>query len=407
MLPLLLFILFLVGIEVYSFIGFRYGLNLPSKPLTYTYVLTLLITVAGIILMMNTFRGAHENMPLYANLLFGLAFSFIMAKLFASTLFLVEDIFRSFTWLFQTAIKFRLADWVHRTYLAGIVAASLSLLTIFLINYGVWFGRYHFKTHHITLEYDNLPDAFDGFRIAQISDLHLGTFDQKNRVNKGLKKLQHEQPDVILFTGDMVNNRAVEAKAFIESFGKLKAPFGKYSVLGNHDYGEYVQWESDQARNKNLDDLKDIHQKMGFRLLLNEHIAITNENDSIYIAGVENWGEPPFPQHGDLNKSISSLTPNDFIVLLSHDPTHWRNEIIKHPTNIELTLSGHTHGMQFGIEIGKFKWSPVKYRYADWAGLFEEAGRKMYVNRGYGSIGFPGRVGIRPEITIIELRKKK
>ncbi|MBN2807227.1 MAG: metallophosphoesterase [Prolixibacteraceae bacterium] len=406
MIPFILFILFIAGLETYAYFGLRASLFTGFRTFNILYLLTILLTIAGIVMMLLTFRAENNSLKLPANLLFGLAFSFILAKLLLSTAFLIEDILRSFNWLIQSALRFRLAEWLHRSTAVGLIAFSLAVFIVLITNFGVWFGRYHYKTHKVVLHFDDLPAAFDGFTLVQLSDMHLGTFDQIKRFQRGLDRVQELQPDLLVFTGDMVNNLAGEAEPYIEAFSKLEAPFGKFSVLGNHDYGEYVQWKNPGDKEANLERLKKIENEMGFRLLLNEKISLVKGQDTIYLAGVENWGEPPFPQYGKLNQTMQGLSADDFVILLSHDPTHWREEVIHHPATIKLTLSGHTHGMQFGIEIGKFKWSPVKYRYADWAGLFTENNRHLYVNRGFGSIGYPGRVGIRPEITLIELRKK-
>lgn len=408
MIPLFIFILFIAGIESYSFFGLRASLFAGSKLFTPIFLATTFLTILGIVLVIFTMSSEGVGrFKLPANIIFGLAFSFIIAKLFISSVFLIEDLFRGFGWLFQTVVHFRVAEASIRSGLSGIVALALSALVILAMNYGVLFGRYQFTTHHEVLEFDHLPDAFDGFRMVQISDMHLGTFDQIKRVQKGLKQLQDLNPDVIVFTGDMVNNRASEAKPYINLLKNLHAPLGKYSVLGNHDYGEYVRWKSKDEKDANLEQLKTYEKEMGFKMLMNEHVSFEKNKDTIYLAGVENWGNPPFPQYGDLDKATKGLNANDFIVLLSHDPTHFSEKVVKSPLPIALTLSGHTHGMQFGIEIGKFKWSPIKYRYADWADLYTENGRKLYVNRGFGSLGFPGRIGIWPEITLIEFRKKK
>lgn len=404
--PLILFLIFILGVETYTFFGLKSSLSFEGKKLLIANAITLAITFIGIILLILSFQSDHSTIKLHVNLIFGLALSFMLAKLAMSSLFVVEDIFRGFTWFFQSAFKFRLAEMTSRSMLSGVLAIVVGSSFIIFMNYGVWFGRYQFKTHHQVIEYENLPEEFNGFKIAQLSDMHLGTFDQLKRVKQGLNQLQNEKPDLILFTGDMVNNRAEEVVPFIDMMRKLEAPYGKFSVLGNHDYGEYVRWKSEHEKNDNLERLKGFQKQMGFNLLLNQQVKLNKNNASIYIAGVENWGTPPFPQFGVLEKAVEGRSSDDFIVLLSHDPTHWREKVISSPIEVDLTLSGHTHGMQFGIEIGKFKWSPVKYRYPDWAGLFTNKNSHLYVNRGFGNIGFPGRVGIWPEITIIELRKK-
>jgi len=408
MIPIIVFVTFLLLIDVYSFFGIKGSAFVNAGTLFYIlYLATSIITIAGVLLLFNSAMNGYSTVPLYVNLLFGMAFSFIIAKLFMTSFFIIEDLFRGFIWIFQTAIKFRAAEMINRGYITGMSVFSIGLIIIVIVNFGVWIGRYNFKVHEQTIEYTNLPDSFDGFKIVQISDLHLGSFDQRKRVQKGLDKIQALKPDIILFTGDMVNNRSVEARPFVEMFSKLNAPYGKFSILGNHDYGEYIKWKSENEKEENLKQLKSIAFQMGFTGLYNTNSPIVKGNDTIYVAGVENWGVLPFPQYGNLDKALGNLTSSDFIVLLSHDPSHWREEILKLPTKVELTLSGHTHGMQFGLEIGNWRWSPVKIKYPEWADLFMENGQYLYVNRGFGSIGYPGRIGISPEITLIELKKKR
>lgn len=406
MIPIILLIIFVLGTGTYSFFGYKTSLFPEGKSLLMIYIILFIFIVLGIVLLLKQVGNGYGNIKLITNLLFGLAFSLIVANLFSSILFLFEDLIRGFMWIIQSVFHFKMVEVIPRSYISGFLAMLLSGILVLVLNYGVWFGRYQFKTHKLVLEYENLPESFNGFTIAQISDMHLGTFDQLKRFQKGLIQLQNLHPDVIVFTGDLVNSISSEAVPFIDSFKKLEAPYGKFSILGNHDYGDYHNWESLQAKEENLQKLKDIEKLMGFEMLNNDFTALHKNGDSIIIAGVENWGLPPFPQHGDLKKALNGLTAQNFIVLLSHDPTHWSEEVIKTEFPVELTLSGHTHGMQFGIEIGKFRWSPVKYRYANWAGLFSSGNKKLYVNRGFGDIGYPGRAGIWPEITLIELRKK-
>jgi hypothetical protein len=272
--------------------------------------------------------------------------------------------------------------------------------------YGITKGKYDFKVKRVRLAFENLPEAFEGFRIVQISDIHSGSFDDREAVLRGIEMTNNEEADLVLFTGDLVNNDSREIIPYLEDFKKLSAPYGVYSVLGNHDYGDYKQWESVEAKQENMELLFDLQDKMGFKLLNNAHAIIKKGGDSIGIYGVENWGNPPFPQRGDLDKALSGSEDCGFKILLSHDPTHWDKKVIYHPIHIDLTLSGHTHGMQFGVEIPGFKWSPIKYIYPQWAGLYKKNRRYLYVNRGFGYLGFPGRVGIWPEITTFELTSK-
>ncbi|MFD2567344.1 metallophosphoesterase [Pseudotenacibaculum haliotis] len=286
--------------------------------------------------------------------------------------------------------------------LALIVAAIP--FTSFL--YGIIQGRYNYKVLKYQLSFKDLPDAFDGFTITQISDIHSGSFTNKEKIQYGVNMINDQQSDMILFTGDIVNNKAVEMDNWIEMFGNLNAPYGKYSVLGNHDYGDYTSWPSEEAKQANFQAVKDIHPKMGFDLLCNESRYIEKDGQKIALVGVENWGKGGFQKKGDLKKASEQIQQDDFKVLMSHDPSHWDVQVKNDDFNYQLTLSGHTHGLQMGIEIpGWIKWSPSKYVYRQWAGLYEEFGRYINVNRGFGYHAFPGRVGIWPEITVIELKK--
>lgn len=282
----------------------------------------------------------------------------------------------------------------------GIAAVPLAALL-----FGMYKGKYNYKVLKYTLEFDNLPKAFDGFTVTQISDIHSGSFDNREKVSYGIDLINNQQSDVILFTGDMVNNKASEVYPWMDLLTSLKARHGKFSVLGNHDYGDYVQWEREEDKKKNFSDLITAQEKMGFNVLLNSSEYLEKDGERIALVGVENWGKGGFKKAGDLNLAVSELKQTDFKILMSHDPSHWEAEVIEHPFPFELTLSGHTHGMQFGIEIpGWFKWSPVKWRYKQWAGIYNEAKQYLNVNRGFGFLAYPGRVGIWPEITVITLK---
>jgi predicted MPP superfamily phosphohydrolase len=289
------------------------------------------------------------------------------------------------------------------TLALGVAAIPFSALL-----YGMIKGKYNFKVLKYELEFADLPDTFDGFTMTQISDIHSGSFDNKNKINYAVDLINKQKSDVILFTGDLVNNVAHEMDDWKELFSSLSAKEGVFSVLGNHDYGDYVRWNNNEEKIKNLNKLKKIQSEMGWNLMLNENFFIERQNQKIVIIGVENWGENGFKQAGDLDLACKNVNDNDFKILLSHDPSHWKTIVKNDDRNFQLTLSGHTHGMQFGIEIpGWIKWSPVKYRYENWAGVYEEKGRFINVNRGFGFLGYPGRVGIWPEITVIKLRKKR
>ncbi len=284
------------------------------------------------------------------------------------------------------------------------VALGIATIPFTSFLYGITRGKHNYKIHRHTVHFRDLPPAFDGFTITQVSDIHSGSFRDPDAVRRGIELVNEQGSDLFVFTGDLVNSLASEIEPWISYFGQIRAPFGAYSILGNHDYGDYHQWETDADKKHNFEALKAHHAAIGFRLLQDEHILLEKDGAQIALLGVENWGLG-FGQRGDLQKALQGLPEDRFKVLLSHDPTHWDQQVKAEPNPIHLTLSGHTHGMQVGVEIPGFRWSPVKYRYPKWAGLYEEAGRFLYINRGFGYLGFHGRVGIWPEITVLELRR--
>lgn len=334
----------------------------------------------------------------------------LLAKIIAALFFLVDDVRRGITWLI-----YKLPFNTNHT--ANTDAVSISRST-FLSWLGIGLGgslfgtllygfsnKYAYTIKHVSLSFPNLPIAFKELKIIHISDIHAGSFTNKKAVHKGVQMILDTNPDIILFTGDLVNDRATEMDDYIEIFSKLKAPMGVYSTLGNHDYGDYTSWKTEEAKKNNLAQLKAVHQKMGWHLLLNEHVVLEKNNQHIALIGIENWGAKAFSKYGKLNVAYKGAETYPFKILMSHDPSHWDAEVRKYYTDIDLTLAGHTHGMQFGVELPGFKWSPVQYLYKQWAGLYEEEhNQKLYVNRGFGFIGYPGRVGIMPEITCIKLK---
>lgn len=345
----------------------------------------------------------------YFYFLFGLSLLFYLPKMVYSAFILTDDAVWLVKWV---AAKFKSAGDLHPEadkisrqkfiHQIGIATAAVPFLGA---AYGMIKGRWDFRVIKKTLVFKNLPEEFNGFTIAQFSDAHLGSFFNNYKpVEKAIEMVNAQNADVVVFTGDLVNNYAEEAEDWISYFKQLKAKHGKFSILGNHDYGEYAKWPSERAKENNLNRLKAIHGEMGLKLLLNQQERITKGSASIAVLGVENWGVPPFPQYGDINQAKGNAEPAPFQVLLSHDPSHWDAEVIQKHKDIDLTLSGHTHGAQFGVELGNVKWSPVKYKYPRWAGLYQVNKQMLYVNRGFGYIGFPGRVGMPPEITVLELR---
>lgn len=288
------------------------------------------------------------------------------------------------------------------------MALAVAALPFSSLLYGMYKGRYNYQVLTYEIEFDDLPAAFDNYQITQISDIHSGSLDNIEKINYAVDLINKQQSDAVFFTGDLVNNLADELEDWKHVFKNLKAKDGIFSVLGNHDYGDYVNWDSTKAKAENLTRLKVIQKEMGWELLLNEHRWIERAQEKIAIVGVENWGTGGFVKHGDADKASKGINPKDFKILLSHDPSYWQEKIKSDKQNYQLTLSGHTHGMQFGIEIpGWVKWSPVQYRYKNWAGIYQEMNRFINVNRGFGYLAYPGRVGIWPEITVIKLRRKK
>jgi len=284
----------------------------------------------------------------------------------------------------------------------GIIMATAPFVTLL---FGAFKGRYAFYTKHIRLSFPNLPLGFDGLRVVQISDLHLGSFGtNKEPLIEAFDLINAEHPDIILFTGDIVNNFAGEMQGWEDVFLKLKAPMGKYSILGNHDYGNYSRWNSPEEKGNNFKGVVEGHHKLGFTLLRNQGVKLERRGDAIGVGGVENWGKASFPRNGDLEKASADIKDTPFRLLMSHDPDHWDEKVLKQDF-YDLTLSGHTHGMQFGIEKGDFRWSPAQYIQKRWAGLFREGDKYLYVNRGLGYLGMPARVGMPPEITVFELHR--
>lgn len=287
--------------------------------------------------------------------------------------------------------------------LVPIIGLLSGFLPFFVIVYSIFKAAYKFKVYHHNITFKNFPESFNKLRIVQLSDIHLGNFNYRYHIlERAIEKINHLQPDYIVITGDLVNNHAWELRGWEKVFNTLKAKKGKYSILGNHDYGDYTQWNSVTAKQDNFNAIKQFYKTINFKLLLNEADIISNNDDEIAIIGVENWGKPPFKQYGNLNMALKKVETIPFKILLSHDPSHWNEEVVD-KTDIALTLSGHTHGMQIGFKYKNTEWSPIKYKYEHWAGLYKKEAQHLYVNRGLGWVGFPGRLGMRPEITLIEL----
>lgn len=375
---------------------------------TIIYIVYWVISVLALVVLFTLplFEGIPKSVR---STIFAVVIGIFLSKLIASVFFLIDDIRRAIQWIAgklffrntegETIQEGKMSRSVFLSWLGlGLGATIFSSLLVGFSN------KYNYKVKKLKLSFANLPSSFKGLRIVQLSDIHSGSFTSQHDVAKGVEKALALKPDLILFTGDLVNNQASEMNDYAEIFSRLKAPMGVYSVLGNHDYGDYHKWESPDAKIQNLEDLKKLQADMGWRLLMDEHVVLEKGDDRIALIGIQNWSNlGQFPKYGDLHKAYNGSTDLPFKILLSHDPTHWDAQVRPEFPDIDLMLAGHTHGMQFGVEIPWFRWSPVQYVYRQWMGLYEEGKQKLYINRGYGFIGYPGRVGILPEITLIEL----
>lgn len=403
----IIFIIIYVVVDIYSFQAVR--------TVTSNYWIFGAYVLVSIAVLISFLYYIHQGQParimdaarMYS---FGLITATFVPKLFVLLVIMAgEDVFRLVVGVYSKLAGGEQGFFIpsRRKFISS-VALGIAAIPFSSLLYGMFRGKYNFKVLNYVLEFDDLPDAFDGYRITQISDIHSGSFDNAQKVDYAVNLVNEQQSDLILFTGDLVNNLASEMDAWKQTFSRLKATDGVFSVLGNHDYGDYIPWDSEDLKNKNLSDLKALQADMGWDLLLNEHRYLEREGERIALIGVENWGKGGFKKAGDLNKACGNVADDDFKILMSHDPSHWRAEVLPHKRRFHLTLSGHTHGMQFGIEIpGLIRWSPVKYRYDEWAGIYEQAGEFLNVNRGFGFIGYPGRVGIWPEVTVIQLKKRR
>jgi uncharacterized protein len=404
----------LIAIDWYVWQGLRFAIRNLS-PVTQKWIggaywgftaLALIAYVGMQLLPADYFKSTTRT--------FVIAFIAIpyLSKLLAVVILLVDDIRRFLQWLVSLAyppaatISPETGEPVipRSQFLATTaVAAGAGLMGTFA--FGILSGAHDYRVRRVKVPLKNLPNAFNGMKIAQLSDIHSGSFFNKTAVKGGVEMLLKEKPDIAFFTGDLVNDRATEVKDYMNIFDKVKAPLGVFSVLGNHDYGDYVQWADLKTKQNNLADLQRAHGQLGWRLMLDENRPITVDGESIGLIGIQNWGAGNFAKYGNLEKAYQHTEDYPVKILLSHDPSHWEAQVLPQYKDIDLALAGHTHGMQFGVEIGKLKWSPVQYRYKQWAGLYEENDQYLYVNRGFGYLGYPGRVGILPEITILELVK--
>lgn len=404
---MLRWIIFIIFYLVISFYGFQ-ALKTVTKNVWFHYLfIAVALVIAGNFIIQFTIYSEGRVLDPSKSYAFGFLLAFMSFNLVLVPILLGEDILRFILGLYDKLVNKNDSFYLQsRRKFVSQIALGLAAIPFTSLLYGMYRGKYRFRVLNYTLHFEDLPDAFDGYKITQISDIHSGSFDNREKIEYGVNLINEQQSDTILFTGDIVNNKASEMHDWKALFGTLNAKDGVYSVLGNHDYGDYVTWPSPEAKKQNLEELVQLQKEMGFDLLLNESRFIEKDGQRIAIVGVENWGKGGFKKAGDLKKAAQNIDAKDFKILMSHDPSHWEEEVIKDDYLYHLTLSGHTHGMQFGIEIpGWIKWSPVKWRYKYWAGIYKEMGQYINVNRGFGYLGYPGRVGIWPEITVIELKK--
>ena len=402
--PIIL-VLLITFIELYTYKGLKSQWDKYKiwfkKSIKIVHLSLLGLAIIGFFTLF--FFGKH--LPYWQiNFFFGFVLINLIVKMVLSLFLAIDDTIRFFRWIHkkrqpklqkETNQGISRFDFIVKT---GLVAAAVPAISL---PAGMIIGPYKYTLHKPTVVLPNLPVAFNGLKIVQISDIHSGSFYNKEAVNKGIDLLLAQKPDVVFFTGDLVNDSAEEMKNYMDVFSRVKAPMGVFSILGNHDYGDYKVWKTEQEKAANLQELKKIHKKLGWQLLLDEHVYLQKGTDKIALIGVENWGAG-FHQIGDLKKAYAGCKA-PVKLLLSHDPTHWDEEVRKSYGDIDITFSGHTHGAQMGIETGGFKWSPISLRYSKWAGLYQEKQQYLYVNRGYGFLGYPGRIGIWPEITVMTL----
>lgn len=377
-----------------------------KRSVVFAYLLLLVTIIASLFLY---FKGSDQSKGQTAESMhvMALLLLFLLPKILISIPLFFEDMFRFTRWTSNKFIYKKIVTNSRSSLLIRIVLIAAGLLTLSII-YGVFVGKYNFKVREETIVFKDLPNGFDGLKVLQISDLHVGSWDNKEAIEKGIEMINAQEYDILLFTGDFVNTLATEADPWIEALQKIKKPkYGKFAVLGNHDYGEYVKWDTEAAKEANFIAIKNNIEKSGFKLLLNENVVLKSNNDSIYLLGVENWGLN-FKKAGDLKKTSENVPTDAFKIVMTHDPSHWDAEIVNHQQKYQLTLSGHTHGMQFGFDIPRvLEWSPAEYIYPEWGGLYNKGHQYIYVNRGFGFHAYSGRVGIWPEITVLKLKKSK
>jgi predicted MPP superfamily phosphohydrolase len=409
-------VLVILLVDLYVFQGVKLvtnGLSSMARKIVYTlfWTITAYSLFVVILNMFIDFQLWPKQLKVYS---IAFILTTYISKLFVVLFLLLDDIIRVIRWIAGYCFKNEPVGGVPKDLdVQGItrldfltkIGLLMGAIPFFTLIYGMVRGPYRYEIRKMTLSFKNLPKAFSGLKVLQISDIHIGSFDGVKQIERAIGLINNQRADVILFTGDLVNDRASETEGYIDFLKQIQAPLGVYSVLGNHDYGDYYKWPNHEAKAANLKELKNIQKDLGWNLLMNEHVILERGAAKIAFIGIENWSNlGHFPKYGKMKEAMKGLPEEvPFKILLSHDPTHWEAQVLKEYPEIDLALAGHTHGMQFGIEIPGFKWSPAQYVYKQWAGLYQKGQQFLYVNRGFGFLGYPGRVGIMPEITVIEL----
>ena len=367
-----------------------------------SYWLWAVLMITGFALYTQLDANTYAGLRVFISALF---FINLIGKLFTSLVLLGDDVRRLVSYLSQFVISKEAPQIAGRTAFIGKVALLTGVMPMMGLSFGILSGAHDYRVRRRDVYSPHLPKAFDGIRLVQISDIHTGSFFNKTAVRGGVDLINQERGDMILFTGDFVNNQSDEAKPYLDLFAKVKAPLGVHAVMGNHDYGDYHRWDSMIEKQQNIKDLHQMHKYMGWNIMLNENKIITADGESIALLGLENWGAGRFSKYGDMSKTYEGTQEISYKILMSHDPSHWDAQVLSEYPDIDLMLAGHTHGMQFGVEIGDFRWSPSQYVYKQWADLYQKGTQSLYVNRGFGFLGYPGRIGILPEITILTLKR--
>jgi len=409
-------IVIMILLDIYVFMAIKsVSHSVSSKIRTVifaVYWLMAVVAIAGLLLFI--FTGPEFLPKKVRTYLFASILAFVFGQLVSSVFFLIDDVRRLIQWLAgktffrNTEVSQMNNNGISRSVFLSWLGFAAGTTLFGSLIYG-FSNKYNYKVKRIKLAFDNLPEGFNGLKIVHFSDVHSGSFMNTKAVEHGVEKIIAENGDLVIFSGDLVNDRAPEMKNYMDVFNKIKAPMGVYSTFGNHDYGDYVKWPYDGVtKEQNLINLAKIHEELGWRLMMDEHVELEKNGDKIALIGIQNWSaKAHFPRYGNMKKAYAGAEKYPFKILISHDPSHWDAQVRPEYSDVDLMLSGHTHGMQFGVEIPGFKWSPVQYIYKEWDGLYEEGKQKLYVNPGFGFIGYPGRVGILAEITVIELVKSR